>query len=216
MARVDKKIPFKGKINGMIYYEYRGLACVRSMPRNVSAPHTPGQVAQQERIAAVAIFYQALKEVGIYTYWRKAAEGRVQTGYNLLVQANLQAFDGEGNICDFSKLRITPETLPLPECLSLEAGESGTWRASWQHSVPHPGASDDDRLVIALMEGNAANYDVKLPKVGTFRRGDGEAVFRLPDKYQGYEKIYLFFKNGDACKSSRTLLFNIKKSISWP
>lgn len=209
MARLKNKLLFKGKADGLIYYEYRGLPCVRRMPRNVQPPHAPGQIAQQERIAAVAIFYQALKEVGIYAYWQKAAERKVQTGYNLLVQANLQAFDAEGNICDFSKLRMTPDTLPLPDSLSLQAGEREEWQVTWKTSVPHPGASDDDRLVVALMEGNAANYEVELPDVGNFRRGDGEAVFRLPGKFEEYEKMYLYFENTKNCKSSLSILFNL-------
>lgn len=209
MARLKNKLLFKGKADGLIYYEYRGLPCVRRMPRNVQPPHAPGQIAQQERIAAVAIFYQALKEVGIYTCWQKAAEGKMQTGYNLLVQANLQAFDAEGNICDFSKLRMTPDTLPLPDCLSLQAGEAGEWQATWKTSVPHPGAGEDDRLVVALMKGEANNYEVEFPDVGIFRRRDGEAVFRLPDKFKEYEKTYLFFKNEQSCKSSQAKLFNL-------
>lgn len=209
MARLKNKLILKGKADGLIYYEYRGVPCVRSMPREVKPPSAPGQIAQQERIAAVAIFYQALKEVGIYAYWKKAAEGRVQTGYNLLMQANLQAFDGTGCICDFSKLRLTPDMLPFPDRFSLREEETGEWVAKWDTSVHHPGAGGDDLLAVALMKGNENEFDIQLPEVGTFRRRDGEARFQLPDNITNYErKLFLFFKKESDYKCSKSVLFN--------
>ncbi|WP_251621365.1 DUF6266 family protein [Odoribacter lunatus] len=199
-----------GKMGDHVYYEYKGLPCVRSNPQKVQPPSSPGQLAQQEKMAAVAIFYQALKEVGIYAYWKKAAEGLLLTGHNLLVKANLPAFDGEGNICDFAKLRLTPDTLAAPDNLSLQAGEDGKLIARWSNAVPHPRTQPEDRLVVALMKGDVENYNVKLPDIGDFHRQDEEAIFQIPDKLKRYEKIFMFFINEQACQCSSAQLFHFK------
>ena len=98
---------FLGTIGDYVVYLYRGKRCIRRKPSKVKPPSAPGQVAQQERMASIAIFYQALKGVGIYDFWRQATEGMMLHGYNLLVQRNLPAFGGDGRICDFSKLQLT-------------------------------------------------------------------------------------------------------------
>lgn len=117
---------YLGAIDDLIFYMYRGRRCIRKKPTKVKPPSSPGQVAQQERIASIAIFYQALKEVGIYPYWQKAAEGKVTNGYNLLVQQNLPAFNSNGMICDFSKIRLADGILTLPDELRVnETEEAG-------------------------------------------------------------------------------------------
>ena len=106
---------FSGAIDDYIIYTRRGQKCLRRKPREPKPPTSPRQVAQQERMASVAIFYQALKEVGIYPYWQEASKGQLAHGYNLLVKANLPAFNYEGLICDFTKLQLTPGRLRLPD-----------------------------------------------------------------------------------------------------
>lgn len=209
MARIKKPLfgHLHGQLGEYIYYEYRGVPCVRKKPTNSKPPSSPGQLAQQERMAAVAIFYQALKEVGIYAYWQKAAEGLRVTGHNLLVKANLPAFNGEGNICDFNKLQLTPGTLALPDHLSLQTAESGEWRATWSNADSHPGTQPDDRLGIALMKGDPENYEVELPDIGDFRRREGCANFRIPDRFKDYKKAWLFFMNENERKINKSTCF---------
>lgn len=199
---------FSGKLGNKVYYEYRGQLCIRSKPKFTKPPSSPGQLAQQERIAAVALFYQALKEVGIYGYWKKAAEGLLQTGYNLLVQANLPAFDGEGKICDFSKVNLTPGGIPWPDNFTLQRGEVGEWVAVWNTAVRHPKAKADDRLVIALMK-DAVTYDVKLPEIGTPRREDGKAVFHISEELSDFVYLFWYFCSDSDQLCSKSL-FNIK------
>ena len=151
---------FSGKIGDYVVYEYRGKTCIRHKPREPKLPSSPGQVAQQERMASIAILYQALKEVGIYPYWQQAAQGRIAHGYNLLLKANLPAFNYEGLICDFAKLQPTPNLLPLPDGLELAAEAGGTWRLSWRNTPCIPRAKDDDRLWLLLMrDGDTYTID---------------------------------------------------------
>ena len=72
----------------------------------------------------------------------------VQTGYNLLLQKNIRAFNGDGCICDFSKLQMTPDLLPLPDLLSMRVGEEGEARGGVEQFHSLPGAKEEDRLAI--------------------------------------------------------------------
>ena len=203
---------FSGKIGDYVVYEYRGKTCIRHKPREPKLPRSPGQVAQQERMASIAILYQALKEVGIYPYWQQAAQGRIAHGYNLLLKANLPAFNYEGLICDFAKLQPTPNLLPLPDGLELAAEAGGTWRLSWRNTPCIPRAKDDDRLWLLLMR-DGDTFDPETVDTGNAQRSDGEARFRIPEQYQDYQHLYVLFcsKTGWECSKSR--YFHLKLCI---
>lgn len=210
---VELKIPtilgsFRGKIGDYVVYMHRNRRCIRRRPTGINQTPSPGQVAQQERMAAIAIFYQALKEAGIYPYWQKASEGMIQTGYNLLVKNNLPAFSGEGRICDFSKILITMGKLPLPDELKLERGEDGEWLLSWTNTPHSYGGAEDDRLMIVVMK-DYETFDVERLDVGECCRKDCRAVFRLPDQLNDYTHMYVFFCSRTDGKSSKSRYFNI-------
>lgn len=205
---------FRGKIDDVIIYMHRNRRCIRRMPAEVKFPSAPGQVAQQERMAAIAIFYQALKEVGIYPYWQKAAEGLPQTGYNLLVKNNLPAFSGEGRICDFSKILITMGKLPLPDELKLEPGEGGQWVLSWNNTPYTYKCAEDDRLMMVLMK-DYETFDVELLDTGNYCRKDCRMEFQLPSKLNDYTHLYVFFCSRTDGKSSMSRYFNINLKTNY-
>ncbi len=201
MATIKKHNIWHGKADNLIFYEFRGQPCIRSKPQDMAPPSSPGQVAQQERVAAVAIFYKSLRDAGLYAFWQKAAEGMVQTGYNLLLQKNIRAFNGDGCICDFSKLQMTPDLLPLPDLLSMRVGEEGEAVVEWSNSTPYPGAKEEDRLAIALMRKDTDVFDLVISDIGICRRRDERAVFRVADNFFLYEHFYIFFiaEDGERC-----------------
>lgn len=199
---------FRGKLGDYIIYSHRNRRCIRRKPTRIKSPSSPGQVAQQERMAAIAIFYQALKEVGIYPYWQKAAEGLTQTGYNLLIKQNLPAFSGEGKICDFSKILITMGKLPLPDEFKLEPGDDGECVLSWSNTPHTYGGDEDDRLMMVVMK-DYETFDVEQLDAGDCCRKDCRVVFRLPDQLKGYTHMYVFFCSRAEGKSSMSRYFNI-------
>lgn len=199
---------FTGKIDGFIVYTHRNRRCIRRIPAAKHPPSTPGQLAQQERIAAIAIFFHSLKIAGIYPYWQKAAEGLLLTGYNLLVKTNLPAFSGEGNICDFSKLCISTGQLPLPDKMELQQEDNGEWILSWTNTPYTTGGKADDRLKVVVMK-DFETFDVEQPDTGDYCRGDCRAIFRLPEKLKDYSHLYVIFCSRTDGKSSRSRYFKI-------
>lgn len=197
-----------GSMDNLIVYEHRDRQCIRRKPSEVKPPSAPGQLAQQERIASIAIFYQALKEVGIYPYWRLAAEGMVQNGYNLLVQRNLPAFGGDGRICDFSKLRLTMGTVALPDGLQVREMAGGEWTVNWENTPFQVNAFPDDRLRLYVMR-DRETFAVKPLACGDVCRRDGSAFFRLPPQLESYAHLYILFCSSNGRKCSDSKYFNI-------
>ncbi|WP_251621631.1 DUF6266 family protein [Odoribacter lunatus] len=201
---------FTGVIDDVIVYVYRNRRCIRRKPGKVKPPSAPGQVAQQERMASIAIFYQALKEVGIYPYWQKAAEGRVANGYNLLVQQNLPAFNSNGMICDFSKIRLTDGSLALPDELRLrEAEEADGWVLAWTNTPYQVNAWADDRLKLFVMKEDGGTFDVEPLEAVEGVRQDGQVMFRLPEYLQGYPHLYVLFCSHTTGACSKSKYFNL-------
>lgn len=185
---------FTGVIDDVIVYVYRNRRCIRKKPEKMKPPSAPGQVAQQERMASIAIFYQALKEVGIYPYWQKAAEGRVANGYNLLVQQNLPAFNSNGMICDFSKICLTAGALALPDELRVsETEEPDVWMLEWTNTPYQTNTRADDRLRLFVMKEDGGTFDVEPLETVEGVRRDGQVTFRLPEYLQGYPHLYVLF-----------------------
>lgn len=202
---------FSGRFDGMIFYDYRGRRCARSLPPVVKAPTAPGQLAQQARIAAIAIFYRALKETGLYAYWQQAAEGRLENGYNLLVKRNLPAFDAEGRICDFSKLSVAIGAVALPDELACRPGEAGTWVLAWRNTPAQVNADPDDRLRLFAMEDTETFRLVPLDAGDACRR-DEKAVFRLPEDFTENAHLFVIFCSllgGGASESRYCLIYKM-------
>lgn len=200
-----------GRLGDFIVYKYRNRMCVRSRPAEVKFPGTPGQLAQQARMASVAVFYHALKEAGLYPYWKSRAEELSRFGYNLLVQADLPAFGGDGGICDFSKLWIVRGSLALPNGLALSKEPDGGWRLTWNPTSCHTAVQPDDLLRLYVMK-DSESFDVVPLETEGCCRGDGQCVFRLPGKFCGFPHLYVFFcsHTGEKCSDSRYFLLTHK------
>ena len=193
-----------GKLDDYVVYKRRGQTCLRRRPAPPRGIPSAGFAAQQERIAAIAIFYRALKEAGLYPYWQRAAKGLVAHGYNLITKANLPAFGGQGKIGDFTKLRLTPNLLPLPDGLTLAAEADGTRTLEWLPDTGLPGAAADDEARLLVMPDDEtfvlANVDA-----GGATRGDGTLRLALPDERRDYPHLFVHFRSrtGGVCSVSR-------------
>ena len=153
---------FTGRIGDYVVYWYRGKKCIRKRPKAPKGPPTPGMVTQQKRMQSASIFYHALKKAGIYPYWQKAAEGKVENGYNLITKVNMSAFDGEGQICDFTKLHPTPRLLASPNGMTLSPTGDSMWKLTWKNS-PNTGCTGDEDLLQEVFE--------KYPRIITLEDG---------------------------------------------
>lgn len=199
---------FLGTLDDMIVYMHRNRRCIRRKPLTVKPPSAPGQVAQQERMASIAIFYRALKEVGIYAWWQKAAEGMLWHGYNLLVKLNLPAFEREGKICDFTKIRITTGPVALPDAPRLTPVGDGVWRLYWVNTPYQVNAGEDDRLWLFVMK-DSETFDVEPVATGGICRRDGGVEFSLPKELTDYTHLYVVFSSPANGTCSESRYFNI-------
>lgn len=199
---------FSGRYGDAIFYPYRNLTCVRQMPKEMPAPTSPGQLAQQERIASIGILYRAMKEAGLYPYWQKAAEGLTWNGYNLLVKANLPAFGHDGTICDFSKIQLSAGKVALPDNLRQEKDADGNRVVKWDNNPLKTNARDDDRVWLAAMK-DRETFDIQLLDTDEACRRDGRVLVRLPEILKNYLHLYVAFcspANGE-CSASRYFFY---------
>ena len=203
-----------GKLDDYVVYKRRGQTCLRRRPAPPRGIPSAGFAAQQERIAAIAIFYRALKEAGLYPYWQRAAKGLVAHGYNLITKANLPAFGGQGKIGDFTKLRLTPNLMPLPDGLTLSAGDGDAWLLEWEAGEWLPGTEADDAARLLAMR-NAETFVLLPVDAGGALRGDGSARFRLPDGASDFTHLFVYFcsRTDGICTSSR--YYNLKSLQLW-
>lgn len=203
---------FFGTVDGLIVYMHRNQRCIRRKPLSVKPPTAPGQLAQQERMASIAIFYHALKSAGIYSWWQKAAEGMVVNGYNLLVKLNLPAFGREGMICDFTKIRITTGTVALPDALRVKPAGDKRWRIEWVNPPCQVNAGADDRLWLYVMK-DSETFDVESVATGGVCRQDGGAEFTLPEELADYPHLYVVFSSQESGTCSESKYFNINLNM---
>lgn len=210
MATIKTNIfgKISGKLDGYIFYVRNGKQCMRRKPQSCLQPLTPAQVAQQERIASLAVFYHAIKDAGLYVFWQRAADQLPQTGYNLLISQNSKIFDVEGRIPDFSKLMLTPDSLPLPYNISLQAGTEGEWILQWEDLRWGKKTKRDDRLMVVLMK-DEESYNVKIVDIGEIHREDCRAVVRIPEELRGYAHLFCLFYSQVEGKSSASKYFKV-------
>lgn len=199
---------FTGKLEGIVVYMHRNQRCIRSKPSVRRRLSSPGVLAQQERIAALSIFYRALEDVGMYGCWQKAAEGLPQSGYNLLVKANLPAFSGQGTIGDFSKIQLTEGRVCLPDNLRLQPMEGDRWLLTWNNTPYSPWSKEDDRLWIGLMK-DEETFDIEPLKIGDCNREQEQAIFRIPPLLKDYVHLYVVFCSCTDGTCSKSRYFNM-------
>lgn len=201
---------FVGTVDDYVVYVWRGRRCLRRRPKRPEGPPPPGVAAQRERLAACAVFFRALKEVGIYSYWQRAAEGMTMHGYNLLQKANMPAFQADGAIGDFAKLRLTPDLLPLPDDLTLSPEAEGSWRLAWRVAPPLPRAKDDDRVRLLAMRDNET-FVLHPLDTGGACRADGEVGFAFPPSARDCSHLFAYFcsRTGEVCSLSMYFTLNL-------
>lgn len=205
MAVVDNLLlkGCRGKVDDLIFYQFRGRTCVRTKPDCGKITFSVGAIEQQERVAGVAALYQAAKAAGMLRIWQQAAANTRMSGYNLFMQRNVGAFTGEGWIGDFRKVALSMGTLPLPDRIRLVPGGTDEWMLEWQNVTIYPGANQTDRLVIALA-GQENGFRVSIPVIGDYRREACRAVLSLPAIQEGYNHLYGWFSNAKGNRFSKS------------
>lgn len=186
----------------LILSSYNGKTYLRRKPRVIRI--SSAMVEQGERISGVAALWQSMKSAGIHQIWQKMAVGTGLTAYNMVVKHCQRAFNGQGVISDFEKLKLSVGNLALPDHLNLAynaTDEVGfTWEASSGNS---PWANGTDLFIIACMR-RADNFIIKTPHIGMFRRKDGHASIRLKDLPANLPHLFCYFQSEDGREYSES------------
>ena len=186
-----------------IVSSYRGETYLRRKPKTVSL--SPKLIEQGERISAVAALWSAMKASGISRAWQLEAERTGLVAYNMVVQVCQKAFDGQGAISDFGKLRLCTGKLQLPDHIVLKHDKTGGFEISWEMNpgiFPH--ADETDILVVACMK-SAKRFAIRIPDIGMFRRKDCRASFRQCELPEGFPHLFCYFRSEDGKRWSESI-----------
>lgn len=169
---------------GKIYY--------RSRPLRYRDACTAVRQLQRGRMPAAVAFYRNLKDSFISRIWRVAAQEAGCSGYNLFVRHNINAFDREGVIADYSKITLSYGTLPLPEQLRVEKTGANQITVRWDNTLPVSYSRQEDRLFAAAIYGSNP-FEVCFPDTEGICRPDLSATLILTNLPEDEIHLYLFF-----------------------
>jgi len=133
-AKIAGGIQLSGKLgNGLVFVPYGDEMIVRTLP----AQRKPDgwsrkQKAHRERFRAVSRHYKNYRDSIVRPIWSLSATVK-HTGYNLFVQANMPAFDHNGEMSDPSLLHFSTGPVSLPQQFRAErlADDPSVIRFSW-------------------------------------------------------------------------------------
>lgn len=169
-----------------------GKTYYRRRPGHYRDARTPVQQLQRKRLPAVVAFYQNLKDTFLARIWRVAALPNGCSGYNMFVKHNIQAFDSEGVISDYSKITLSAGTLPLPGSIRVEKTGEHEVRIHWDDTLPVSYSRQEDRLFAAAIYSSNP-FEVHFPETKGICRQDLSASLILTNLPEDEIHLYLFF-----------------------
>lgn len=201
-------LQLSGKLGDtLVFVRYGDDMIVRMAP----SPRKKGswsakQQSQRSRFQSVVWFYRLYKESVVIPIWNLSATVK-HTGFNLFVQANMPAFDPNGQVCDYSLLHFSTGSVPLPQNLKAERNAENPsqllfrWNAK---PVNQAEKSSDKLMVFAYKPG----YRTALNPGAT--RADGAANLDLPADWVPQKlNLYLYFQRADGSAYSNDRYFEL-------
>ncbi|WP_251621552.1 DUF6266 family protein [Odoribacter lunatus] len=178
--------------DGFVAYHRYGKTYYRRRPDKYRDACTPVQQLQRGRMPAVVAFYQNLKDSFIARIWRAAALQNGCSGYNLFVKYNINAFEQNGEVADYSKLTLSEGTLPLPEHIRIEKTGEREVTVRWDDLLPVSISRKSDRLFAAVIYSSNP-FEVHLLATEDTCRGDLCTTLMLDNSPEDTVHLYLFF-----------------------
>jgi len=87
---------FSNKIGNIVGSSWKGIAVMKSLPLSVANPRTAAQVNQRNKFAAVVAIASTMLSEIVKPLWDRFAVQ--QSGYNAFIQANISAFNDNGDL----------------------------------------------------------------------------------------------------------------------
>ena len=151
MGKINRGIlgGFSGKVANIIGGSWKGIAYMRSQPVSVSNPNTAGQQIQRGKFASVVALAKLL-----LTDLVKPLNDRFavkQSGYNLFVSRNIDAFDSSGAFIPATGLEVARGNLLGLENLSISGtNESNIVEIQWDDNSDGSAVRATDELFVVI------------------------------------------------------------------
>jgi hypothetical protein len=206
MGKLTKGIlgGFSGTVGNVIGGNWKGIDYMRSKPDHVSNPNTPKQREQRYIFKGCTEFVRSLLHVIVHPIWNQAAVK--MSGYNLMVQKNMAAFNANGMIEDFAKVVLTVGPLDPPSIkATVDATNPMVFDLTWKMNPNSRLNSEDDILHIASFDPEDACITLLTFDCAAIRKDE---TFRLDLSTDQYiwpgciREFYFYFASPDNSKFS--------------
>ena len=194
-----------GKIEGLVFVNYKGGTYVRSAPKRKKDSSTPRMLLNQKRFGEVIRFCGQFKDTVIPQIWNLAAVDT--SGYRLFQKTNSPAFGPDGSLADPKLIRLSTGKLTLSQDLQAQrkAAKSSTIQVSWQKDIKWGGKSlKDELMVLSAADGKYSD----ITATGLVRDAL-KGSFELPQLPVSATHIYLFFASQDHTDYSESVCFEV-------
>ena len=204
MGKINRGIlgGFSGKVANIIGGSWKGIAYMRSQPVSVSNPNTAGQQSQRSKFSGV---------VGLAIYFLtnlvKPLNDRFavkQSGYNLFVSRNIDAFSSAGVFVPANNLEIARGNLLEVDNLAISGTDgSATVDVTWDDNSGGSPARETDELFAAIY--NETKEEWGGGNSGS-DRSDATASATMPSAVDTGDVLYIYaaYRAADGTEVSNT------------
>ena len=119
-----------GRMGRVIYYQVGDHLYARAAPGEVKDCRSELQLYYRERMRKTATFYGVIRQTWLARIWQMLGVVERRSGYNLFLQANMRAFNGEGLLYDL--VHFSAGNLFLPSELQ-GCREGDKVRLTWKN-----------------------------------------------------------------------------------
>ncbi len=190
MAKIKQSIleGISGKLGPIVVVNNGTSTYIRTAPTYTDESWSEKQGQLRSRFREVSQFVQQYRKTMIWSIW-KLAPGK-GGGYHKFLGANIQAFDLDGTLKEFSLVRFAEGILPAPFQIHAER-QSGEIRITWKNEAGQSRIRDNDQMwYMAVAEGKFTGpFKTEITR--------GTLVGVVPDPDGNIAGIYVFFAAGD-------------------
>lgn len=169
----------------------------RRRPCDFQDAQSESQRLQRARMNAVVAFYRNVRPTLVGEAWQREAYRQHRSRYNLFVSVNINAFNQEGGVTDYSKLVLSKGELQLPDNVSVQAEGKAIATVCWRDNSRQQTAWGCD-LMEAVVIYDHAPFEVFRVTPGNVTRKDCGCVIPLAIQEGEGAHLYVFFRRKDS------------------
>lgn len=180
-----------GTVGNVVGGYWKGISYLRVKADYHNDANTEKQIQHRAKFSACVALARTIMESIIKPIWNKKAVK--MSGFNLFTKTNLQVFDANGDIPDFSALKLSIGDLPLPNNLAIQddAATEGGITVTWEDNSGLGSALATDKLgVLAICNG-----EVRVLQGVDITRDAEVANILLPFGAGVEAQVYVFFQS---------------------